>query len=133
MRLKLFASVFILSLAMLINLSPPVNADAVDLSTSPLPISLSVAPGTTASTEIRIKNNSRGTETLKISLMKFSAYGDSGKPALKDREPGDDYFDWVSFTPAVLTAPSGRWQSTRMTIRLPKDAGFGYYYAVVFT
>ena len=112
--------------------APPTSADAVDLSTSPLPISLSAAPGTTTTTDIRIKNNSQ-TQTVKVSLMKFSAYGETGKPALKDREPGDDYFDWVSFSPATFTAPTGQWQTIKMNIKIPQDGAFGYYYAVVFT
>jgi hypothetical protein len=65
--------------------------------------------------------------------MKFTAYGESGKPALLDRQPGDDYFDWVSFDRPTFEAPPNVWQTVRMTIKAPKDAAFGYYYAAVFT
>ena len=105
---------------------------AVDLTTSPLPISLSAAPGSTVTTDIRIKNNSPA-QSVKVSLMKFSAYGEAGKPALKEREPGDSYFDWVSFSPSIFTAPTGEWQTVKMTIKIPPKVGFGYYYAVIFT
>ena len=133
MRVVKYWFAMVLSLVLLSAAQPPsTSADAVDLSTSPLPISLSAAPGTTATTDIRIKNNSQ-TQTVKVSLMKFSAYGETGKPALKDREPGDDYFDWVSFSPATFTAPTGQWQTIKMNIKIPKDGAFGYYYAVVFT
>ena len=132
-QLKAWALVFLLGLSLSVNFSAPVYAaGAVDLSTSPLPINLSAAPGTSVSTDIRIKNNSQ-TQTIKVSLMKFSAYGESGKPALQDRGPGDDYFDWASFSPSVFTAPTGQWQTVKMTINIPKDGAFGYYYAAVFT
>jgi hypothetical protein len=105
----------------------------LNLVTSPLPINLTAKPGTTVSTEIKVKQNSGGTETLKVSLMKFSAFGDEGKPQLMDRQPADTYFDWVKFDKPTFTAPNNVWQTVKMTITLPKTAAFGYYYAVVFT
>ena len=116
----------------------PLGAFAADpkplnLITSPLPINLEVDPGHTVSTDIKVKQNSGGTEQLKISLMKFGAYGDQGKPQILDRAPGDDYFDWVKFDKPVFNAPDNEWQTIHMTINVPKTAAFGYYYAVVFS
>ena len=65
--------------------------------------------------------------------MKFGAYGDSGKPQILERGPGDDYFDWVKFDRPTFDAPANVWQTIKMTINVPKSAAFGYYYAVVFT
>ena len=65
--------------------------------------------------------------------MKFAAYGSEGKPRLVDRGPGDNYFDWVKFDKTQFDAPSNVWQTVHMTINVPKDAAFGYYYAVVFS
>jgi hypothetical protein len=132
MRAVIKYFVFVVGLLLIFAPSHAHAAGSVDLTTSPLPISLSAAPGTTVSTDIRIKNNSQ-TQTIKVSLMKFTAYGDTGKPALKDREPGDDYFDWVSFSPSSFIAPTGQWQTVKMNINIPKEGAFGYYYAVVFT
>jgi hypothetical protein len=125
-----FAAVFLVALTAFPQLA--YAAGPVDLTTSPLPINLTAAPGTTVTTDIRIKNNS-GPQTVKVSLMKFGAYGDTGKPILKDRQPGDDYFDWVSFNPGSFLAPTDQWQTVKMTIKVPKDGAFGYYYAVIFT
>ena len=105
----------------------------LNLITSPLPINLTAKPGTTVTTDIKVKQNSGGTERLRVSLMKFSAYGDEGKPQLLDREPADTYFDWVKFDKTSFAAPNNVWQTVRMNITLPKTAAFGYYYAVVFT
>ena len=105
----------------------------LNLVTSPLPISLSVPPGTTVTTDLRVKQAGPDTERLKVTLMKFSAFGDEGKPRLLDRAVGDDYFDWVKFDKPAFDAPSNVWQSVKMTINVPKSAAFGYYYAVVFS
>jgi hypothetical protein len=115
--------------------APPALAapSGVNLTTSPLPINLSMNPGTSVSTDLRIQNSSNQTQQIKVSLMKFSAYGETGKPALQARQPGDDYFDWVSFSPSVFTAPPNQWSTVKMTIAAPQSAAFGYYYAVVFT
>ena len=109
------------------------NDGSLNLVTSPLPISLSGPPGSTLTTDIRIKNGSNHDETLKVSLMKFSAYGDEGKPAITERQSGDDYFDWVSFSPQTFNAPPNEWITVKMTVKLPKSAAFGYYYAAVFS
>jgi hypothetical protein len=103
------------------------------LQVSPLPINLAVQPGKSVSTDLRVKQNGNQTYRLKVNLMKFQAYGEEGKPELKDREPGDDYFDWVKFDKTEFDAPANVWQTVKMTINVPKTAAFGYYYAVAFS
>jgi hypothetical protein len=104
----------------------------LSLTSSPLPISLKAKPGSSVSTDIRIKNSGPKTEKLKVGLMKFSAEGEDGNPTLKDREDGDDYFDWVTFSESEFTAEPEEWNTIKMTIDLPDTAAFGYYYAVTF-
>ena len=109
------------------------ESKSLNLITSPLPISLSTGPGSTVSTDIRVKQAGGDNERLKVGLMKFAAFGTEGKPRLLDREVGDDYFDWVKFSQASFDAPNNVWQTIKMTINVPKSAAFGYYYAVVFS
>jgi len=109
------------------------DSKPLNLITSPLPINLATDPGKTVSTDLRIKQAGGDTQRLKVSLMKFAAYGSEGKPRLVDRGPGDSYFDWVKFDKTQFDAPSNVWQTVHMTINVPKDAAFGYYYAVVFS
>lgn len=106
---------------------------SLNLIVSPLPINLSTSPDTSISTDLRVKQGNPETEKLQVSLMKFAAFGDAGKPRLEDRGPNDDYFDWVKFDKTTFDAPSNVWQTIKMTINVPKSAQFGYYYAVVFT
>ena len=118
---------------MSVSATPTHADDGFNIITSPLPINLQGKPGSTLSTDIKVKNGGTTTEKLKVTLMKFSAYGEEGKPAIQDRGPGDDYFDWVSFSPQTFDAPPNVWMTVKMTINLPKTAAFGYYYAAVFS
>jgi hypothetical protein len=114
----------------LISTSPKVLAqtsDSLNLTTSPLPISLVAQPGKAVTTDLRVKNAGAKTESLKIDLYKFRAYGDTGKPQIIDREPGDDYFDWVSFSQKTFTAEPNVWKTIKMTVNVPKSAAFGFH------
>lgn len=114
----------------------PVMSMAVgglNLTTSPLPISLTTDPGSTVSAQLKIKNGGNESETIQVALMKFGAYGAEGKPKLLDREAGDDYFDWVTFSPNNFTLAPNEWKTVTMNINVPQNAAFGYYYAVTFS
>lgn len=105
----------------------------LNLTTSPLPVSLEAKPGISVSSDLRIQNSGSQTETLKVELQKFKAYGEDGKPQLINREPGDDYFDWVHFSETTFRAEPNVWKTIKITINVPGSAAFGYYYAVVFS
>lgn len=105
----------------------------LNLITSPLPISLVTNPGTTTTTELKVKNGGTRTEKLRIDLYKFAAFGEEGKPRLLDPEPGDEYFKWVTFSETVFNAEPNEWKTIKMTINVPKSAAFGYYYAAAFS
>lgn len=116
-------------------LASPAQAQETGLRlvTSPLPINLVAEPGSTVTTDLTVKNDGSETETLKIDMMKFSAYEDTGAPLLQEPEPGDDFFNWVAFSEqAFIIAPQER-KSVKVTITVPETASFGYYYAFVFT
>jgi hypothetical protein len=109
------------------------SGQPLDLVTSPLPISLQTTPGTTVTTNIRVQQDEPTTQDLQVTLMKFGAYGTTGRPALMAQGPGDTYFNWVSFSQTKFEAPSNVWENIKMTIKVPKTAAFDYYYAVVFS
>jgi len=103
------------------------------LITSPLPINLVTEPGKTVTTELKVKNGGTQKETLKIDLMKFKAYEESGKPQLLEREAGDDFLDWVTFSQPTFTLAPDEWKTITATFTVPSTASFGYYYALVFS
>lgn len=134
---RIFYQVFV-AVVLIISLTMPARGqttdpDSLNITTSPLPISLSTKPGQVITTELRIKNGGNKPEALKVGLMKFTAFGDEGKPFLQDRQTGDDYFDWVSFSQTEFSAEPNVWKTIKMSINVPKDAAFGYYYAVTFS
>jgi hypothetical protein len=113
--------------------TPAAAAPTFNLTTSPLPILLATKPGQTVSTNLRVQNSGTETVNLKVTLKKFKADGATGKPQLSDPLPSDDYFNWVSFSPQRFRADPGVWNNVTMTIKVPEDAGLGYYYAPVFS
>jgi hypothetical protein len=105
--------------------SPGLNVEI-----SPLPIALNAKPGTSVSTDLRVRNSGSAPETLKVTLKTFSAEGADGHVVLHDPSPADQFSKWVSFSKNVFSAPAGAWQTIKMNVDLPKTAAFGYYYAV---
>ncbi len=103
------------------------------LVTSPLPISLSASPGNPITTDLKIKNDGVKSERLRIDMMKFRAYEESGKPALEEVTPEDTFIQWVSLSEKEFEVAPGEWKTIQATITPPNDAAFGYYYAFVFT
>lgn len=107
--------------------------ERLSITTSPLPISLRTDPGQTVTTDLRVRTDGPANETLQVTLLKFTANNNFGQPRLADREPDDDYFDWVSFSETRFLTEPNVWKTIRMTIKVPPTAGLGYYYAVAFT
>jgi hypothetical protein len=101
--------------------------------TSPLPLNVVTKPGQSVTADIRVKNNGTQRETLKVELLKFGASGDTGRPQLQEREATDVYFDWVKFSETTFVAEPNVWKTIKMTINAPKEAAFGYYFAVLFS
>jgi len=126
-----------LSLVLFFLLSPGIASAQADsglrLITSPLPISLSTEPGTSISTELRVKNGGTQKEKLQVTLMKFRAYEASGKPQLLERTPEDDFLNWVHFSESTFTFDPNEWKTITATFDVPQEAAFGYYYAFVFS
>ncbi len=138
MRRRLIQGLLLLmALLLMLPVLPASAAEAdgsgVNLTTSPLPINIVAAPGETKTVDLKIKNSGSKAVPLRVDLMKFKAFGEEGKPRLLDREPGDDYFDWVTFSEKTFNAEPGVWKTVKMTIKVPKSASFGYYYAAVFS
>lgn len=111
--------------------APPVRPP-LNLMTSPLPLNVITKPGETVTADLRVKNNGTQPEQLKVELLKFGASGDTGRPQLQEKEPTDMYFNWVSFSETNFRAEPNVWKTIKMTIKAPKEAAFGYYFAVLF-
>ncbi|HSH18367.1 MAG TPA: hypothetical protein VK978_03210 [Candidatus Saccharimonadales bacterium] len=113
--------------------TPPPVRPPLRLMTSPLPLNVVTKPGETVTADIRVKNNGTRPEQLKVELLKFGANDDTGRPQIMEREARDLYFNWVSFSETNFSAEPNVWKTIKMTIKPPKEAAFGYYFAVLFS
>lgn len=111
----------------------PTTDDSFNITTSPLPVLLDGKPGSNVSTKLRVQNSGTAATRFKVELKKFKAFGDQGKPILLDRQAGDEFFDWVSFSKTSFRAEPNVWNEITMNIKVPSNAAFGYYYAVIFS
>jgi hypothetical protein len=109
------------------------SPEGLHLITSPLPINLSAEPGASVQAAIKVKNDGSREEKLKISVLKFKAYDETGKPRIMDPEMGDDFINWVSFSENPITVASGEWKTVVATWNVPKEAALSYYYAIFFS
>jgi hypothetical protein len=65
--------------------------------------------------------------------MKFKADENTGTPVLAEKQPGDDFLDWVAFSENSFQLPANEWKTITATFNVPTTASFGYYYAIVFS
>jgi hypothetical protein len=107
------------------------NTDGISLQISPLPIELSAKPGSSVSTELRVRNAGTKPERLQVRLLAVSQ-DNNGNVHLSNPKPTDEYTKWVSFDRTVFAAPPGEWQTIHMNVNVPKSAAFGYYFAVEY-
>ncbi len=103
----------------------------INLQISPLPIELNAAPGKTTTTDLRVRNVGSQTERLQVRLVKVTE-DDNGAVHLTEPASTDEFVNWVSFSRKQFDAPTNDWQTITMTVNLPKDAAFGYYFAVEY-
>ena len=130
--IPLLLAVFFSPLSLLA-VSAQTSDTGLRLITSPIPLSLSADPGSTVKAALKIKNDGTKKETLKVSVLKFKAYEETGKPQLLDPEPGDDFLKWVSFSEDPFTVEPGEWKTITATWTLPPEAALSYYYAIFFS
>jgi hypothetical protein len=113
---------------------PTTNAqttDGINLQISPLPIELVTKPGTAISSDLRVRNAGTKSEKLQVRLLKVSEDND-GVIHLTNPSEDDEWVRWVTFSESTFDAPPGAWQTIKMTVNVPKDAAFGYYFAVEY-
>jgi len=120
--------------------SPQISTNSVttpatqglNIQISPLPLQLEATPGTTVSSDIRVRNTGTTDEILTTSIKGVTAEGQDGHIVFHDLKPTDDLSQWVQLSPSTFTAPAGQWQTVTMTVNVPKTAAFDYDYSVEF-
>jgi len=133
LRLVVFA-ILVAPVAALISL--PARALAatppLSLTTTPVSIDATIHPGTAATETLQLMNNSSQAIPINMELNVFGAYGTSGQAAITAPRLNDPAASYVHFSPASFIAQPHVWSVVKATIKLPKTATLGYYYAVIF-
>jgi len=133
--MKRVAGCLVIVAIVLFSVVSPAHAQAptegINLQISPLPIELNIKPGSSATTDLRVRNAGTKTEKLQVKLLAVSE-DDNGQVHLSNPSPTDEYTKWVSFDRQTFDAPSNQWQTIKMTVNVPKTAAFGYYFAVEY-
>jgi hypothetical protein len=102
-----------------------------NVTVSPVFFNLTANPGDAVSTKIRIRNNTTSPLPIKISVKKMS--GDlNGALTLTD-DNSDGSLSWIEFSSEKIIATPLEWVDVPFTIKIPKDAAYGYYFAITFT
>ncbi len=129
---RLFFGALLSGLLVLVPVSASAEEGNFSLQVTPSPLVLTIKPGETTTTELKIRNNGDKAEVLKIEPKSFNINGDTGDVTLNDGTPGD-INEWVTFANPTFTVLPGEWFTQRITIALPGDAGFSYSFALVIS
>lgn len=117
----------------LVSSAPTQAADAnsgLSLQISPSPLVATVKPGQASVLELKIRNTGSKPETLRIDPRKFDVDDKTGEVKLDDTQPAD-IADWFSFENPTFTIPSNQMTTAKITVNVPKEAGFSYSLALI--
>ncbi len=104
--------------------------DGLDITISPSVLELSGNPGDVLQQKFRIRNNSSSPEELSINIGKLEAHSETGQVVPIQTQPGDPTPSWMTFESPTFTALPKEWKEVSFQISIPKDAAFGYAFAI---
>lgn len=110
-----------------------VDVPAMNLTLSPVSLQVVARPSETVTKEVKIRNNTTVTETLRVSIGKFRPESSGDRPILMDPEPNDPSLPWVSIDPPVVHVNPSEWQTVRVTFSPAADAAGAEYYSLLFS
>lgn len=116
--------------ATLLELAPPA-VNPINLTLSPVTLSLQTDPGEQAHSSIRVFNNNIETEYLTIELAKFTADESGDRPKINKFEPTDTEQKWMSFSEPNFSVNPGEWKTIDVNFSPPESAALSYYYAIL--
>ncbi len=109
-----------------------VNAQetALNVTVSPVFLDLTASPGDTINQKFRVRNNTSSPIDLAVSVDKLISKGENGNVVPAARGAEDGYLSWIKFDKDTVTAAPREWTDLTFKIEVPKEAAFGYYFAV---
>ncbi len=102
------------------------------LQVSPSPLVVTIKPGQTETFDLKIRNAGTEVENLTIAPRSFEIDG-SGEVKFDYTKKPAEIGDWVSFSQQNFTVKPGEWYTQKITMAIPKEAGFSYSFAFMIT
>lgn len=103
------------------------------LQVSPSPLVVTIKPGQTQSYDLKIRNAGTEAENLTIAPRTFTLDNVSGEVQFDDTRTPPEIGGWVSFSEPNFTVKPGEWYTQKITMAIPKEAGFSYSFAFMIT
>ncbi|MCL6096332.1 MAG: DUF916 domain-containing protein [Patescibacteria group bacterium] len=132
-RKKLFLPLILLSLVTFFVTKTVVFSQTpsnYDVTVSPVFFDLSSTPGDTISDRVRIRNNTATSLPIKLEVKKLT--GDVNGDLTLKSDNSDSSLSWIKFPSDTIVAKPLEWTDIPFTIQIPKDAAYGYYFAITF-
>ena len=111
------------------------NAKAAEgeffLQVSPSPLVITVKPGETITQELKIRNVGPQAEKLTIAPRSFAINNETGEVAFDDTKAPPEIGEWTKFSEPNFSVGPGEWFTQKITLAIPKEAGFSYSFAFV--
>jgi hypothetical protein len=131
--LAIVATVGLASIAGLIAISKSVsaadNTGDFSLQISPSPLVLTLKPGQATSVDLKIRNTGSQIENLKVAPRSFKI--DEKESLVFDDVQAPEVASWITFGSPTFTVAPGEVMTEKVTLTVPKDAGFSYSFALV--
>ena len=129
-RLLLAAIVAAVALSVLIALRPASAQNGeFYLQVSPSPLVSTLKPGQATTLELKIRNAGTQTENLKIAPRSFKITQDQQFELDDTKQP--EVAGWIKFSEPRFTVKAGQTYTQRVTINVPKEAGFSYSFILL--
>ena len=121
----------LLACAGIVTMSKHVSAEGGEFSLqiSPSPLVLTLKPGQTETVDLKVRNTGPAQEKLKIAPRSFRIDKDE-KLVFNDTET-PEVAGWLKFDQPNFTVDPGQTITEKITISIPKEAGFSYAFALV--
>ncbi len=102
------------------------------LQVTPSPLVTTVKPGIPTVLDLKVRNAGSGSEELKIEPRGFELDKNTGKIKIDDTSV-TPVARWVTFSAPSFAVKSGEWYTEKVTILVPKEAGFSYSFVLILS
>jgi hypothetical protein len=133
--MRRYLPVVLISVAIFVVAATMQGAKAQDagdfaIQVTPSPLVTTLKPGQSTTLELNVRNQGTHTEGLKIQPRSFEFDSTSQKVNIDDTKLAP-VAPWVKFSSPTFTIAAGQTITEKITISLPKEAGFSYSFALV--